>query len=244
MKAAKSTPESGPLQFVHAVEAALAPLVDPTRAVAMKAYMRNRFEYLGIGTPDRRAALKPLHAHFKPASVAEVRLIAETLWVRREREYQYAAIGLLDRQGKQFSLADVEWLLDLVQQKSWWDTVDALVKVVGSVVRRSGEDGHQRMDQALEATDFWVRRIALLHQLGWREATDTKRLFRYALTLADEKEFFIRKAIGWSLRDYAWHDAEAVAHFLAAHGKQLSPLSQREAAKNLAKLQQASASKR
>lgn len=243
MKAGKSTPESGQLAFVHAVKAALVPLADPTRAVAMKAYMRNRFEYLGIGTPERRAALKPLHAHFKPTSVAEVRRIAESLWAQSEREYQYAAIGLLDRQSKHFQLADVEWLLELVQQKSWWDTVDVLAKIIGSVVRRAGEDGQQRMDQALAATDFWVRRIALLHQLGWREATDTERLFRYALALAHEKEFFIRKAIGWSLRDYAWHNPEAVQQFLTTHGSQLSPLSQREAAKNLAKLQQASASK-
>jgi len=222
--------------FLQAVEAALTPLAHPQRAAEMKAYMRGQFEYLGIGTPDRRTALKAVHTVYKPAHAAEVRQAAEALWARPEREYQYAAIGLLDRQTTLLELADVEWLLELVQQKSWWDTVDALAKVVGAVVRRSGAKGQRRMDQALRHSSLWVRRIALLHQLGWREATDTVRLFGYALRLAEEKDFFIRKAIGWALRDYAWHDWRAVDGFLREHGAKLAPLSVREAAKNMAKL--------
>ena len=229
-------------QFMHAdaflssVECALHPLADPARAAEMKAYMRGQFDYLGIATPARRAALKPLHAAYQPGNAAEIRHVALALWAHAEREYQYAAIGLLDRQAKLLELRDVEWLLDLVQQKSWWDTVDALAKIVGSILRRSGPRGQRRMDKALLHEDFWVRRIALLHQLGWREDTDTERLFRYALSLGHEKEFFIRKAIGWSLRDYAWHNSCAIADFLRQHGSQLAPLSVREAAKNLAKL--------
>ena len=223
-------------EFLDAVDAALLPLADAKRAEEMKAYMRGQFDYLGIGTPDRRLALKPLHAVYKPGTAAEVRSAAKALWARKEREYQYAAIGLLGRQTELLELADVEWLLDLVQQKSWWDTVDALAKVVGSVVRRSGVRGQRRMDQALEHSCFWVRRIALLHQLGWREATDTERLFRYALQLSAEKEFFIRKAIGWALRDYAWHNWQAVEEFIHSHGPNLAPLSVREATKNLDKL--------
>jgi 3-methyladenine DNA glycosylase AlkD len=225
-------------EFIDAVEAALTPLANPKRAREMQAYMRDKFRYLGIGTPDRRAALKPLHAIYQPATAAEVRLAAETLWARPEREYQYAAIGLLDRQSKLLELPDVEWLLELVQQKSWWDTVDALSKIIGSIAQRSGVKGHRRMDAALQHENLWVRRIALLHQLGWREATDTERLFHYALKLAAEKDFFICKAIGWSLRDYAWHDWKAVEAFLAEHGSELSPLSVREATKNFAKLKQ------
>ena len=221
------------MEFVRAVEDALRPLANPQRAAEMKAYMRGQFEYLGIGTPERRAALKPLHGLYQPENAAEVGAAAEALWARLEREYQYAALGLLDRRKAWLELDDLEWLLGLAQTKPWWDTVDTLAKVVGAVVRRSGAKGQRQMDRMLDHEDFWVRRIALLHQLGWREATDTERLFGYARKLGHEKEFFIRKAIGWALRDYAWHDWQAVERFLAEHGEELAPLSRREAGKNL-----------
>ena len=89
------------------------------------------------------------------------------------------------------------------------------------------------MTELIVDEDFWLRRIALLHQLGWGEATDQKRLFRYCLQQAGEQEFFIRKAIGWALRDYARHAPQAVADFLTHNGAVLSPLSRREAAKHL-----------
>ncbi len=92
------------------------------------------------------------------------------------------------------------------------------------------------MDAAVRSENFWVRRIAMLHQLGLRDETDTVRLFRYAELLAPEKEFFIRKAIGWALRDYAWHDWRAVEKFLKSAHSRLSGLTVREASKNFAAL--------
>jgi 3-methyladenine DNA glycosylase AlkD len=89
------------------------------------------------------------------------------------------------------------------------------------------------MDAALKHEDKWVRRIAMLHQLGWRGETDTTRLFEYALALAPETDFFIRKAIGWALRDYARHDPQVVSKFLALNRNSLSALTVREAAKHL-----------
>ena len=100
------------------------------------------------------------------------------------------------------------------------------------------------MDAAVKHDNFWVRRIAMLHQLGLRDEVDTDRLFRYAELLAAEKEFFIRKAIGWALRDYAWHDWRAIEKFLkSAHGR-FSGLTVREASKNFATLAQREAGKR
>jgi 3-methyladenine DNA glycosylase AlkD len=89
------------------------------------------------------------------------------------------------------------------------------------------------MDELIDAPNLWYRRVALLHQLGAKSDTDTQRLFDYCLRRADENEFFIRKAVGWALRDYAWHAPGAVRLFLAHHGTRFSPLSLREAAKNL-----------
>ena len=150
-----------------------------------------------------------------------------------EREYQYVAIDLLAKYEKKLSTEHLPALLALVQQKSWWDSVDGLAGVVGDVVRREPELGQAQMDEALHHPNLWVRRVAMLHQLGWRAQVDAQRLFAYALHLAPEKDFFIRKAIGWALRDYARHDPQAVRGFLDAQGEKLSLLSVREAAKHL-----------
>jgi 3-methyladenine DNA glycosylase AlkD len=223
-------------EFQRAVRAALTPLKDAKRAADMRAYMRGRFEYLGMAAPIRRAAVAPLIRAFKLAGAQELRNAADGLWKMREREYQYVAVDLLARYQAVLSLDDLPWLLDLVQEKSWWDSVDALLKAIGPIVRRSGAKGKRAMDAAVRSENFWVRRIAMLHQLGLRDETDTDRLFRYAELLAPEKEFFIRKAIGWALRDYAWHDWCAVEKFLDSRRGRFSGLTVREASKNFAAL--------
>jgi 3-methyladenine DNA glycosylase AlkD len=223
-------------RFERDVMAALKPLKNAERAAGARAYMRNRFLYIGISTPERRAAVGELIRGFKPATAEELRAAAEGLWAMREREYQYVAADLLIKYQAALSLDDLPWLLELAQKKSWWDTVDCLVKVVGKVVRRSGVKGVRAMERAVRHKDFWVRRIAMLHQLGWRDACDTERLFAFAELLAAEKEFFIRKAIGWALRDYAWHDWRAVEKFFRTSEAPFSGLTVREAGKNFAKL--------
>ena len=219
--------------WIADIESALAPLADTEAAAGMRAYMRGRFDYLGIPTPERRAAVKPLIRSFAPADAPHLRLVALALWQMPRREYQYIAVDLLVLHASALTIDDLSWLLDLAQQKSWWDSVDAIVKVVSKIVRVSGAKGRRQMDRAIGHDNLWVRRIAMLHQLGWRSDTDTTRLFGYADRLAPEKEFFIRKAIGWALRDYAWHDWRAVNQYLRTAGKHLSSLTLREAAKNI-----------
>ena len=223
-------------EFCRAAEAALAQLADAAKATGMRAYMRGKFVYLGVTTPQRRACVKVLIRGFAPVEAAALKIVARALWQMEQREYQYVAADLLDRHQAAFSLEDLPWLLELAQSKSWWDTVDTFPKLVGGIVLRSGAKGRRAMDQALKHESFWVRRIAMLHQLGMREKTDTARLFKYADKLAPEKEFFIRKAIGWALRDYAWHDWRAVEKYLSGAKERLSGLTVREASKNFATL--------
>ncbi|MES2040750.1 MAG: DNA alkylation repair protein [Pseudomonadota bacterium] len=226
-------------EIISKCQLSLLPLADPSRAQAMRAYMKNRFEFMGIPAPDRRKACVDIIRQLKTADANELLQIATGLWACEEREYQYLAVDMLAKHYRRLRLEDMPALLALVQQKSWWDTVDGLAGIVGDLLRQNltGNRGIQNgMDKALEHPDFWVRRIALLHQLGWCEQTDVNRLFNYALALADEKEFFIRKAIGWALRDYAWHDPAAIQSFLQENQGRFSRLTQREAAKNLGKL--------
>ena len=215
---------------IDAIVLALRDVADPARRAPMAAYMRDQFEFLGIGTPARRAATKQLYKQMKSHSADELILKARALWDCAEREYQYAAIDLLAMHANKLDVGHLPFLLELVQSKSWWDTVDAIASVVGKVLRPQ----HDGMDQAIAHENMWVRRIGLLHQLGWGDQTDRNRLFSYALMLAHEKEFFIQKAIGWALRDYARHAPQAVWEFTSAEKGRLSPLSYREANKHLA----------
>ena len=207
----------------------LLPLANAGRAAAMSAYMRGQFPFLGIPTPARRATLKPAFKALRGAGARELLSLAGELWEHPEREYQYAALDLLAMHWKTLDHTHLPALMALAQRKSWWDTVDALASIIGDVLRRE----HHGMDDALAHEDFWVRRIALLHQLGWGTNTEQERLFRYALALCHEQEFFIQKAIGWALRDYARHAPDAVRAFLTGPGACLAPLSRREAAKHL-----------
>lgn len=232
MSAAGSAADAA-ADFVAQVEAALAPLADPARAASMRAYMGDRFPFLGLPAPVRRAAVQALGA--RPWASADALLdAAGALWQRPEREYRYTAVDLLLCHRRQLGLDHVGAMRALLETDPWWDTVDGLAAVLGKVIHGADRAaGHVMMDAWIADAGFWVRRAAMLHQLGWRLDTDRQRLFGYATHLAGEKEFFIRKAIGWALRDYARCDGEAVRAFVAAHEGMLSPLSRREALKHL-----------
>jgi len=222
-----------PVEFTRAVAATLA---NPALQPWMRAYMKDRFEFLGIRTPARRAAIAGLIRAQKDATAANLLRSARALWAMPEREYQYVAVDLLARHANKLKPAHIPALLTLVQKKPWWDSVDALAAVIGRLLLEAcAEDAavQSMMDEALSSRSLWVRRVAIIHQLGWRAQTDSRRLFAYATACAHEKDFFIRKAIGWALRDYARHAPSQVRVFLKANRDTLSPLTQREAGKHI-----------
>ncbi len=217
------------------IDAALRPLADPGQAAPMRAYMLDQFAFLGIRATPRRQALRGL-PRLNTWTAADLLSVAEALWEMPEREFQYVAVDLLAKHHRQLELASLPRLLQLVQRHAWWDTVDGLAGVVGDILlrARTGQADAQRpMDDWLGHPSLWVRRVAMLHQLGWKVQTDQARLFRYALALAPETDFFMRKAIGWALRDHARTQPDAVRAFLMAHAHVLSGLTRREAGKHL-----------
>jgi 3-methyladenine DNA glycosylase AlkD len=162
---------------------------------------------------------------------ADVDAVVRRLWARPEREYQYVGAGYAVRAIRGCGPGFVATLEFAITTKSWWDTVDELAShAVGSLVL-----AHPalvaRMDDWIDASDFWLARTALLHQLRYKERTDPDRLFAYCRTRAADTEFFIRKAIGWALREYTKTDAAAVRGFVDEMGDGLSGLSRREALK-------------
>jgi len=208
---------------------------DPERAVAMAAYMRDQFPYYGLPAPAQRAAAKEAADGLAQPTEADVVHLATTCWARPQREWQYAACDVLARRAEYCSPALLLTAEHLITTKSWWDTVDSLAsKTVGALVRAHPKLA-ATMDEWVGAADVWLARTALIHQLGYKAATDHERLFAYCRQRAGDTEFFIRKAIGWALREYAKTDPQAVQRFVATNDAVLSGLSKREALKNLSR---------
>ena len=221
---------------LHAgLKIALEAAAEPGRAAPMQAYMRDQFVFLGVAAPQRRLAARDLLAGLKGINADVLLEHAQLLWQQPQREYQHVALDMLALHRRQLGVEHLPALLGLARQRAWWDSVDGMAGIVGDVLQvelRRGGDGHAHMVPALRHEDFWLRRIAMLHQLGWRADTDAGWLFEAALALAHEDEFFIRKAIGWALRDYARHAPAEVLAFATQHRLQLSALTRREALKH------------
>lgn len=206
---------------------------DPTRAAEAAAYMKDIAPHLGIYTSARRALSRTVLQGTPRPDEEDCTAIALRCWELPEREYQYFAVDYLRRYVGRCSSGFLPVVRRLVVTLSWWDTVDALAShVVGPLVTADTEL-KSAMDTWIDDDNLWVARTALLHQLRYKDATDTERLFRYCLTRADEPDFFIRKAIGWCLREYAKTDPDAVRDFVDGARDRLSPLSVREATKHL-----------
>ncbi len=195
----------------------------------MAAYMRNQFAFAGITAPKQKELIRESLMGLARPSQDELTVVSRDLWALDEREYQYAAVALLIRNVRVFDASFLSEGQERLTTKSWWDTVDALAsRVVGPLIAAFPELVAE-MDVWCESTNLWLRRSAILHQLTYKGHTDAPRFFGYCLALSGESDFFIRKAIGWALREYSKTDAHAVVDFVETNSGSLSPLSRREA---------------
>lgn len=201
---------------------------DAKRAAPMRAYMREQFPFLGLMRKTRDELDKTIDVD------EDVLDVARACWSLPEREYQYFGMKLLRKHAKKLDASAIELLKELITTKSWWDTVDELaINVVGPMVT-SHPTLKQTMDAWSRSEDLWLARTAILHQNKYRTRTDAARLFRYCAARAGEKDFFMRKAIGWALREYSATAPAAVRAFVAEH-PELSPLSVREALRKISR---------
>uniref|UniRef100_A0AAU1I7A3 DNA alkylation repair protein n=1 Tax=Streptomyces sp. NBC_00180 TaxID=2903632 RepID=A0AAU1I7A3_9ACTN len=227
-------PRSGLADTVlERLTAMYAATADPLRAAGARAYMKDVAPFLGIPTPERRALSRAVLKGTPRPDEADCTAIALRCWELPEREYHYFAVDYLRRHVGRCSSGFLPVTRHLITTVSWWDTVDALAAhVVGGLVAADPKLTAD-MDAWIVDDDLWVARTALLHQLRYKDHTDTRRLFAYCLRQSGHTDFFIRKAIGWCLREYAKTDPEAVREFLARERGRFAPLSVREALKNI-----------
>jgi 3-methyladenine DNA glycosylase AlkD len=207
---------------------------NPENAFWMKKYMKDQFEFYGIKTPERRAMLKSFMKEYSLPPVNELKPVIMECWSHDYRDWQYVAVGLLMEYIKKPEKDIIELLEFMIVNKSWWDTVDGIAGwLVGPLFKKYPELIGPKTTQWMNSGNIWLQRTCLLYQLNYKKSTDTEILLRFIEELSGETSFWIRKAIGWVLREYSKTNPDAVLKFVNSH--QLSALSRKEALKVIAR---------
>ena len=205
-------------------------VANPEDAIHMKAYMKDQFEFLGVKTPVRRQVSKIFFK--KNSSLAIDWKFIHQAWDNPYREMQYAVLDYLQLKQKALKPSDLLKIKKLAQTKPWWDTIDFLCRSVGFICLHYPETKKFVLEWSRDE-DFWLRRLAIEHQLLQKEETDVQLLEQILVNNLDQTEFFINKAIGWALRDYSKTNPDWVLEFIEKYKYRLSKLSIKEGSKYL-----------
>lgn len=204
-------------------------LRDNDNAGRMSAYMRNKFKFYGIAAPLRKSAYKTFILEEKKGKSINW-IFLDKCWDDEHREFQYLVQDYLKNMQKFLKYEDVPSIERYVRTKQWWDTIDGLDRIIGNIAFNDNRINALMAQWSLDE-DFWVRRIAIDHQLCRKMDTNVELLEKILVNNFGSREFFINKAIGWSLRDYSKYNPEWVKAFLMKYRNRMSPLSIREASK-------------
>ncbi|OYQ40548.1 hypothetical protein CHU92_04525 [Flavobacterium cyanobacteriorum] len=218
--------------FINELENVFTTNASAENAVAMEKYMKGHFPFFGIKTDMRRSLHKDIALKYRDELKQNAREVAAALYIKEQREYHYSAIDLLMKElKKNFRDDDIVLIEHLLVTKSWWDSVDLVSKyLLGGYLEQYPDKKEETVSRFTTSPNMWLNRSVLLFQLGYKNKTDQQLLFRECLRHKDSNEFFIQKAIGWALREYAKVNTASVKDFVAKAG--LKPLSVREALKN------------
>ncbi|MGA6974871.1 MAG: DNA alkylation repair protein [Candidatus Binatus sp.] len=221
-------------ELARHVTAELKRLADPAKAPAMAAYMKTAQPFFGVPTPTRIAMLKAMDDRFAPRDQKSYARSVLALWKLPHREEQYCAITFARRYEAFITPASLPLYERMIREGAWWDFVDEIASnLVGNVYGNFRAQTRPVIQRWIDDDDMWIRRTAILSQLRHKDQTDAAQLFEFCLKRAHEPEFFIRKAIGWALREYSKTNPRAVRAFLAKNRKRLSNFSYAEASKHL-----------
>ena len=198
-------------------------------AESMSKYMQDKFRFLGVRGATRTEIYKKYFPDARKTKTIDWDFV-ENCWNKEEREFQYVVVYYLKAMQKFLKREDISRLKYLIVTKSWWDTVDLLAKVVGSlIIRIEGYD--QIMLEWSKDSNIWLRRVAILYQLSLKDKVDKQVLDEILVNNLGDSEFFINKAIGWALRDYSKYNPEWVREFIKKNKDNMANLSIREASK-------------
>ena len=198
-------------------------------AESMSKYMQDKFRFLGVRGATRTEIYKKYFPDARKTKTVDWDFV-ESCWNKEEREFQYVVVYYLKAMQKFLKREDISRLKYLIVTKSWWDTIDLLAKVVGSlIIRIEGYD--QIMLEWSKDSNIWLRRVAILYQLSLKDKVDKQVLDKILVNNLGDSEFFINKAVGWALRDYSKYNPEWVREFIKKNKENMANLSIREASK-------------
>ena len=201
------------------------------QAQKMSKYMLNKFEYIGIKTPERRKIFKNFFKEYKNEEKIDWEFVNKC-WKNKHREFQYVAADYLKNMKDKLTIDDIPKFKRLILEKSWWDTIDNLDMTIGALALKDSNVNKILLEWSLDE-NIWLRRIAIDHQLLRKEKTNTELLEKILKNNLGQTEFFINKAIGWALRDYSKTNPEWVKNFIEKNRENMAKLSIKEASKYL-----------
>jgi 3-methyladenine DNA glycosylase AlkD len=218
-------------KILRQLEEAFTENADPKKALRMAAYMKDNFPFFGLQKKDRQVVSRPMLKDLTRNHPHETADFCHALWQKDQREFQYFGMELLSKTTKTWNKPEyIEFIEYLIVHKSWWDTVDYLcVNCAGLLIRTYPEKVELYRDKWLFSDNLWLNRSAILYQLKYKRQTDEEFLYEVIRYNRDDKRFFIRKAIGWALREYSKTNLDFVLKTLKEIS--LSGLSEREALK-------------
>jgi len=201
------------------------------QAQKMSKYMLNKFEYIGIKTPERREIFKNFFKEYKNEEKIDWEFV-NNCWENKYREFQYVAADYLKNMKDKLTIDDIPKLKQFILKKSWWDTIDNLDMTIGALALKDSNVNKILLEWSLDE-NIWLRRIAIDHQLLRKEKTNTELLEKILKNNLGQTEFFINKAIGWALRDYSKTNPKWVKNFIEKNKEKMAKLSIKEASKYL-----------
>jgi 3-methyladenine DNA glycosylase AlkD len=221
------------MTFITELENTFAANAKAENALPMSKYMKDLFPFYGIKTDERRAILKSVCKKHQAEIDNNARTIAWELFLKKERELQYCGIEIIMKSLKNnYIIEDIVWIEKLLITNSWWDSVDTISKyILGSYLKQFPTEIATVVQRFSNAENMWLNRSVILFQLGYKSTTDFNLLQSLCIQHSHSNEFFIRKAIGWALREYAYTNPNWVRNFVATN--ELAKLSKREAMKHL-----------
>jgi 3-methyladenine DNA glycosylase AlkD len=221
------------MNFIISLELAFKDSSHPENGLAMAKYMRNIFPFFGIKTEDRRQIFKTLCKENQQEITENARAIALELYSKKQREWHYCAIEILIKQlKKNYKKEDIHLIEKLITTNSWWDSVDTIAKyILGEYLLEFPLETENVIERFSNSENMWLNRSAILFQLGYKQKTNFDLLKSECEKHKNSNEFFIQKAIGWSLREYGKTNPLAVKNYVI--NTNLKSLSTKEALKNI-----------
>jgi len=218
------------IEYVNKLRSAYELQANPERAAKKNAYMRNLFPHFGLVAPEQHELLKSFLREHSMPDKSDLPKLIDLLWAQPEREFQHFGQELLAKYSKKVDKGFISVYEFMIVNKSWWDSIDMIAShLVGTHLKRFPELIPVYTEKWMASGNFWLQRTALLFQLKYKKDTEVDLMFDLIKRLAREKEFFIRKAIGWILREYSKTDPGTVIRFV--ENNKLSHLSKTEALK-------------